>query len=184
LIGLALTIPGCADPVAPGAVAPATQTASASSLDPDAIITTTRRVVTTFPLQSGSFTLTFRLADGSVGTVKGTYTGTATASLPGNTTAVLDLQITETSGIGSAITSIEATGTGSFVDEGNFALTLTFRSSTSKALDGLKVTLRGTSRLSCSASHLIVVTEHGTQSTPKFVEITIDLQHLVGSGGC
>jgi hypothetical protein len=44
--------------------------------------------------------------------------------------------------------------------------------------------LRGTSRVSCSASHLIVVTQHGTQSTPKFLEMTIDLQHQVAETGC
>ena len=142
------------------------------------------RVVTTFSLQAGSFTLSLRAADGSTGTVTGTYTGLAVAAVPGNTTATLTFVITETSGIGSAVTGLQASGAGAFVGEGDFTLSLTLESSTSKAIDGLKTMLRGTSRVSCSASHLIVVTQHGTQSTPKFLEMTIDLQHEVGQSGC
>ena len=184
LIGLALTIPGCAGPSAPSAVTTVPQdVASEASLGATPLVTPAR-LVTTFPLESGTFTLTLRAVDGTAGTVTGTYTGRAVAAVPGNTTAALDLHISGTTGVGSAVTGLRADGTGSFVDEGSFTLSLAIASSTSKILDGLKVNFRGTSRLSCSASHQIVVMQHGTQSTPKFVEITIDLQHLVGSGGC
>jgi hypothetical protein len=145
---------------------------------------TPARVVTTFPLQAGSFTLSLRTAGGIAGTIKGTYTGSADASLPGKTTAALDVHISETSGAASEVTGLQAEGSGAFVGEGDFTLSLTLASSTSKAVDGLKANLRGTSRLSCSASQLNLVTLHGTQSTPKFVEITIDLQHEVGSTQC
>ena len=105
-------------------------------------------------------------------------------SVPGNTNAALDLHISETSGVASAITGLQADGTGAFVGEGNFTLSVTLASSTTKLLDGLRTTFRGTSQLSCSASNLIVVTQHGIDSTPKFLEITIDLQHQVGLTGC
>jgi hypothetical protein len=141
-------------------------------------------VVSTFPLLTGSFTLSLRAADGIAGTVKGTYTGQAVAAVPGNTTAALDMEISETSGAGSKVTGLQAEGTGAFVGEGDFTISLTLESSTSKAVDGLKATLRGTSRVSCSASHRILVTQHATQSTPKFLEIAIDLQHEVGRTGC
>jgi hypothetical protein len=142
------------------------------------------RVVTTFPLLNGSFTLRLRAAGGSAGTIKGTYTGQAVASVPGNTNATLDLHISETSGVGSTITGLQADGTGAFVGEGDFTLSLALASPATKSPDGSRATLRGTSRLSCSASHLIVVTQHGTDSAPKFLEITIDLQHEVGLTGC
>jgi hypothetical protein len=185
LIGLAFAVPGCAGPVAPDALAPVPQAANGSRLvsDPMALLTPAR-IVTTFPLLAGTFTLSLRAADGVAGTVKGTYTGQAVASVPGNTTAALDLHITETSGVGSAVTGLQAEGSGAFVGEGDFMLSLTLVSSTSKSVDGLKANLRGTSRLSCSASHRILVTQHGTQSTPKVLEITIDLQHEVGQTGC
>jgi hypothetical protein len=104
--------------------------------------------------------------------------------VPGNTNATLDLHISETSGVGSIITGLQADGTGAFVGEGDFTLSLALASPATKSPDGLRATLPGTSRLSCSASHLIVVTQHGTDSTPKFLEITIDLQHEVGLTGC
>ena len=184
-IGLAFATSGCAaGPVAPSALAPVQQAPSAVLVSNVTVPLTPARVVTTFPLQNGSFTLSLRTVDGIAGAIKGTYTGRVVASVPGNTTAALDVHISETSGVGSAVTGLQAEGSGAFVGEGDFMLSLTLASSTSKAVDGLKANLRGTSRLSCSASQLNLVTQHGTQSTPKFVEITIDLQHEVGSTHC
>jgi hypothetical protein len=182
-IALAFANSGCSAPLGPGALTPAPQVASASSVaSNDPVLERQARVVTTFPLLSGSFTLNLRAPDGSVGAVKGTYTGRAVAAVPGNTTAALDMQIVETSGLGSSITGLQADGSGAFIGEGAFVLSLTFASA-NKFIDGAKVTLRGTSQLSCSASHLIVVTQHGTQSGPK-LEVAIDLRHEVGRTGC
>jgi len=190
---LAFALSACAGPVAPSALAPVPPASSSRAVAPASSSRTVSnpmavlapvRVVTPFSLQAGSFTLSLRAPDGSSGTVKGTYTGLAVAAVPGNTTATLAFVITETSGIGSAVTGLRASGAGAFVGEGAFTLSLTLESSTSKAVDGLKTMLRGTSRVSCSASHLIVVTQHGTQSTPKFLEMTIDLQHQVAETGC
>ena len=185
-IGLAFVVPACTgSPIAPDALGPVPHAASGSALAANPmVLVTTRRVVNTFPLLNGSFTLTLRAADGSTGTIEGTYTGEAVVSVPGNTNAALDLRISETSGVGSTITGLQADGTGAFVGEGDFTLSLALASATTKGPDGSKATLRGTSRLSCSASHLIAVTQHGTDSTPKFPEITIDLHHEVGLTGC
>src|SRR5512132_2187655 len=110
-IGLTFALSGCAGPVAPDALAPAPQAATGSRLDSNPMaLLTPARVITTFPLLSGTFTLSLRAADGSAGTIKGTYTGRAVAKVPGNTTATLDLHITETSGVGSAVTGLQAEG--------------------------------------------------------------------------
>jgi hypothetical protein len=185
LISLALTLSACSGtgaPVAPSAVEQAAGDASPIS-NPPAFLTTSR-AVNTVPLVNGSFTLTLAASDGSVGTVKGTYAGDAVVSEHGSQTATLHLQITETSGIGSTISAIEAEGTRHFIDEGDFALSLLLTSSLTKS--PLRVTLRGTSQVSCSASTppRILVTLHGTDSARGFLEITADLQHEVERTGC
>jgi carbon monoxide dehydrogenase subunit G len=184
MISVALTLAGCggtATPMAPSVVEQLPSDVSRAN-NPEALLTT-RRAVNTFPLVNGAFALTLSTSDGSVGTVTGTYAGEAVVSDHGSQTATLTLQITGTSGIGSTITAIEADGTRAFVGEGDFALSLLLTSSLTKS--PLRVTVRGTSQVSCSASHRILVSLHGTDSTRGFLEITADLQHQVESGaGC
>lgn len=185
VIGLAFTTGGCAaGPIAPSALAPDQQATGTVPVSNVTVPLTPARVVITFPLQAGSFTLSLRTVDGIAGTIKGTYTGQAVAAVPGNSTAALDMHISETSGVGSLVTGLQAEGSGAFAGEGDFTLSLTLASSTSKAVDGLKANLRGTSTISCTASNLILVTQYATQPTPKFVEVTIELQHEVGSTEC
>ena len=179
---LTLTLSGCGGTAAPIAPSPVEQVRSDVSLLNQAAAFETRRDVLTFPLVNGSFTLTLSGSDGSVGTVTGTYSGEAVVPVPGTARATLELHITQTSGLGSTITAIEAEGTGSFVDEGNFALSLLLTSSLTKS--PLRLTVRGTSRLSCSASDRILVTLHGTDSARGFLEITADLQHEVEQTEC
>jgi len=138
--------------------------------------------VNTYPLVNGSFTLALRTDDGRVGTVTGTYTGEAVVSEHGTATATLNPQTTGASGIGSTVTAITADGSREFVDEGPFVLSLTLISSLTKS--PLHSVVRGTSRLSCSPSHRIVVHMHGTDSARGFLEITMDLQHEVERTGC
>jgi hypothetical protein len=184
VISLSLTLPGCSGtvaPIAPSAVEQLPSDVSPIS-KPAALVETSRAIPTLLPV-NGSFTLTLAASDGGVGTVKGTYAGNVAVSEHGSQTATLPLQITETSGIGSTITAIEAEGARHLIDEGDFALSLLLTSSLTKS--PLRVTVRGTSQLSCSVSHLILVTLHGTDSTRGFLEVTADLQHEVESGaGC
>lgn len=183
VISLVLTSAACAGtgPLsAPSAIEQAPSDLSAISHAAASL--TPSRAVNTFPLVNGSFTIALAASDGSVGTVNGTYSGEATAPEHGVRTATLSLQITETSGIGSAITAIEADGTRAFIDEGDFALSILLTSSTKKS--PLRVIVRGASHLSCSASHRIQVTMHGTDSTRGFREITADLRHEVERSGC
>jgi hypothetical protein len=180
-LALALSVSACAGPVGPSA-APVPQAETLSgSVSPSTDALWSSRAVTTFPLLNGTFTLSLRTADGTAGTIKGTYSGEATAVVPGNTTATLEMQISETSGYGSAISGLLAEGSGAFVGEGDFSLTVSLSSA---ARQDVKATLRGTSRLSCAASQRILVTQHARASTPKFVELTIDMQHEVGRTGC
>jgi len=165
-------------------MAPSAVEQAASDVSPignPAVLVETSRAVNTFPLVNGSFTLTLSASDGS-GTVKGTYTGEAAASEHGLRTATLDMQITETSGIGSTVTAIEADGTGAFIDEGPFAVSLVLTSTLTKS--PLRVMVRGDSHVSCSASHRILVALHDTRSTRGFLDTTADLQHEVERTGC
>ena len=183
LIILALTLSACsgtAAPLAPSAVEQAPS--DVSPISHPAALVTTSRTVNTVPLLNGSFTLTLAASDGSVGTVKGTYSGEAVVSEHGVPTATLQLQITETSGIGSTITAIEADGTRAFAGGGDFALSMLLTTSLTKS--PVRVTLRGTSQVSCTALNKIQVTMHGTDSTRGFLEITGDFQHEVGNAGC
>lgn len=183
LMSLALSLAACSGTratLAPSAVEPVRSDTSEIS-NPSTLVTASR-AVNTFPLANGSFALTLAASDGSVGTVKGTYSGEAIVSEHGMRTATLELQITETSGIGSTITAIEADGTRAFVDEGDFVLAMLVTSSLTKS--ALRVTVRGTSHLSCSASHRIQVAMHGTDSTRGFLGVTADLQHEVERTGC
>ena len=183
VISLALTLPGCggtATPIAPSVVEQLPNDISPIGSPPTLVATS--RAVNTFGLVNGSFTLTLSTSDGSVGTVKGTYAGEAVVAANGGQTAILQLQITETSGIGSTVTAIEADGTRAFIDEGDFALSLLLTSSLTKS--PLRVTVRGTSHVSCSASNRILVTLQGTDSTRGFLEITADLHHEVEQSAC
>jgi hypothetical protein len=180
---LALTLPGCSGTATPIAPSVAEQLPSdISPISGSATLQATSRAVNTFRLVNGSFTLTLSASDGSVGTVKGTYAGEAVVGEHGSKTAILEPQITETSGIGSTITAIEADGARAFIDEGDFALSLLLTSSLSKS--PLRVTVRGTSHVSCSASHRILVTLQGTDSTRGFLETTADLNHEVEQTAC
>jgi hypothetical protein len=183
LIIPALTLSACSGTVAPPAPSAVEQAPSdISPISHPAALVTTSRTVNTFPLVNGSFTLTLAASDGSVGTVKGTYSGEAIVSEHGVPTATLQLQITDSSGIGSTIAAIEADGTRAFAGGGDFALSMLLTTSLTKS--PMRVTLRGTSQVSCSAMHRIQVTMHGTDSTRGFLEITGNFQHEVGNTGC
>ena len=183
LICLAVTLPGCSGSAGPLAPSVVEQLATDVSLTSSPVpLVATSQAVNTFRLVNGSFTLTLSASDGSVGTVAGTYAGNAVVAEHGNQNATLELQITDTSGIGSTITAIKADGTRAFIDEGDFALSLLLTSSLTKS--PLRITLRGTSHVSCSASHQILVTLQGADSTRGFLEVAAELHHEVDHTGC
>ena len=184
-IGLVLAIPACSGPLGP---TPLPLRAVPSTLS-DPLLTANSvsayRVGTTFPLLNGSFTIRFRGTDGGLGTITGRYTGTA-VSTDGRTDADLDLQITDSSGLGSDVTELDASGSGAFVDHGEFTLSLSIMVSSSKRSDGstrVRTILRGTSGVSCTGGR-ILITQRGTGSTPRLGTIEVVLQHVLGSAGC
>jgi hypothetical protein len=181
---LTAVLPACSSPLTPTALTSVAERHSTASSASDAPLASNRRTVASVPLLNGVFTITFRTADGSVGTISGTYTGQAVVGMSGNTTASLDLQITQTTGAGSLISGLDGGGSGAFVDAGDVTLTLKLASSSSKVMDGSKVTFKGTTQLSCSVSSRIIATQRATDSTARFAEITIELQHEIGNAGC
>jgi hypothetical protein len=178
---LALSVSACAGPVGPSAASTPPAEALTGPVSQSASLMRATRVVTTFPLLNGAFTVSFLTADGNAGTITGIYSGQATAAAPGNTTAALDMHIAGTSGYGSAVSELLAEGVGGFVGEGDFSLTLKLSTATRQ---DLKVTLRGTSTASCAGSHQLLVTQHSSASTSKFAEIAVDMHHEVGGTGC
>jgi hypothetical protein len=173
----------CAGPVAPSALPPAPQALVGSAFAQDSTRVTADRLVADFPLLNGTFTLSLRTDTGETGTVRGTYTGTATVGIPGSAKASLDMHITQTTGAGSAMTGIRADGSGAFAGEGAFTLSMKLSSSAAK-MNNATITFRGTSQISCSASSRILVTQHATASTSGLPGLTIDMQHEVGSSEC
>ena len=173
----------CAGPVAPSALSPAPQALVGSAFAQESTVSTADRLVAEFPLLNGTFTLSLRTDAGATGTVRGTYTGTATVGIPGSAKASLDMHITQTTGAGSLITGIRADGSGAFAGEGSFTLSMKLVSSASK-MNNATINFRGTSQISCSASERILVTQHATASTSTLPALTIDMQHEVGSTEC
>jgi|SRR5688572_4609988 hypothetical protein len=185
-IGVALAIPGCSGPTGPDSLTPE----RVASLGGDRLSAISvndgiaRRKEATFPLVNGSFTLTLRGTDGSLGTVTGQYSGSAT--IDGQTSADLDVEITATTGIGSTVTELDVEGRGAFVDEGDVTLFLSFvLSGATPSGDGvIRMIVRGTSRISCSAAQRILVTQRAVGSTPRVGTIEIQLQHEVVNTEC
>jgi hypothetical protein len=181
-----LAISACSGPTAPDSLT----TETVSSLGGDHLSATilndgaARPIEGTFPLINGSFTLTLRGTDGTVGTVSGHYSGSAT--LKGRTSGDLDFQIAGATGTGATVTAIEVEGTGALIDEGSFALTLSFVLAGSRPSGGdvIRVMVRGTSQLSCSATDRILVTLRGVGSTPRLGTIDVEVRHEVENTEC
>jgi hypothetical protein len=173
----------CSSPLTPTDLTSIAERQSTASSSSDAPLASNRRTVASYPLENGVFTITFRTADGTSGTISGTYTGQAVVGMSGNTAASLDFHISQTTGAGSLITGLDGGGSGAFGEAGDFTLALRVASS-SKVLDGSKVMFRGTTQLSCSAAGRIIATLRGTTSTARFAEIAIELQHEIGNAGC
>lgn len=135
-----------------------------------------------YDLGNGSFTMT--TLDGDI---SGDYTGHVSISSFGRVKVSLDMNVTGgTQGFLGATGSLAGDGTGAFVGEGSFSLSL--RGSVSTAADpgGFKVrgTIAGTSRVSCSAPN-ISVTLTGEGSLGKPGDVHAVLTHLVVSNsGC
>jgi hypothetical protein len=135
--------------------------------------------VNTFSLVQGTFTLTF--ADG---TLTGTYHGLAALANTGQQSALIDLQITGGTGqFEGAIGSLEGTGTGHFIDEGEFALTLKGTALTDSRTTSLRLAVRGAAGLSCLEDGVTHVAMQSAGKAPRLGTVVAAFEHDLGSGG-
>jgi hypothetical protein len=135
----------------------------------------------TFPLLAGSFTITNREGD----TIVGTYAG-ASVFQAGSQTASVTLQIVSGSGeFAGASGSFTLSGVGSFADEGAFRL---HGHGEIVLADGkrtnVRLNLRGTSGVTCSASERILISQTATGTLGHAGRVTATLSHEVGNTGC
>jgi hypothetical protein len=177
-IGLALTASTCGGPVASAAL-PASTFPSDIATPLELALTTERKGVT-FPLLNGSLRLQVREDGKNAGVITGTYTGSVSQPASGRGTAVLNVRVRNSTGVLSSIASLTADGSGTFIGEGDFALSLLLSSQNEK----ISVKVQGTTTISCSAEGRILATLRGTGSTPRLGSIEIELRHEVGNTNC
>jgi hypothetical protein len=136
----------------------------------------------TFELIDGTFTIAF--ADG--GSLIGTYTGTATSNVLGQTSAKLTLQVTGGTGkLADAEGELQGSGTGAFIAEGGFVLSIhgKVRVPGTRRPTNVSVKARGTTTLSCSPAQRIAVTLKG-EGIGRSGSVTVLLKSEVTNTGC
>jgi hypothetical protein len=136
----------------------------------------------TFELIDGTFTIAF--AGG--GSLIGTYTGTATSSLLGQTSAKLTFQVTGGTGtFADAGGQLQGSGTGAFIAEGGFSLSIRGKVGVpgTRHPTNVSVKARGTTTLSCSPAKRIAVTLNG-EGTGKSGSVMVLLKSEVTNTGC
>jgi hypothetical protein len=142
-----------------------------------------------YDLRNGSFTLT--TADGDI---SGDYTGHASVASSGSVTASLDLDVTSgTNKFQGATGHLKGDGTGAFVGEGSFSVSI--QGSIVTTAIPVKFHVRGavsgTSVASCAAEGISITLpgdgsyRKGGDSNGKLSDIKALLTHLVvGNAGC
>jgi hypothetical protein len=132
-------------------------------------------------LSNGSFTVT-----ASDGSFSGVYTGIASVSLLGRSTASLDLEVTSgTGGFSGAQGSLSGAGTGVFSGEGSFSLGLDgFIATEADRRFHVKVDVTGTSSVSSCSSQGLSLTLQGDGVAAKIGSVQTLFRHLVGNTGC
>jgi hypothetical protein len=175
LVLVTMTAASCghSSPVAPDAAAAPSEAAAAAP----ATLTGTpgsgaASTVETFPLSSGTFTISGRKG----GTVTGVYSG-ETTELNGVSVTTLKLEVTGGTGsLAGAAGVLDGKGTGAFTGEGTFALEVSgFVSTDGKKKTKFSAALLGSSTLACESGH-VIVSLHA--SAPN------ELRHEVGNAGC
>ena len=144
------------------------------------------RVIGTFPLLNGMFTVQISQNGSVTGTITGRYTGVASASSSGRATATLEPEVRRLTGAAGGLVDLEAEGTGAFLGEGEFTLTLRLAGSfpDQPNASNIQVKISGTSAISCSDAGTIVVTMTGTGSSARLGDLRVELRHELGSAGC
>ena len=177
----AVIISACTEPLAPGTIGPSTFPSLVPSSSPAQSIDT-QRTTATFSLVNGSLRVVLTEGSSTIGTINGVYSGSSSNPIPGRATATLgNVQILQATGVVSDVTTVKAEGSGAFIDEGEFALTLSLLTSEGRTI---VVKVRGTSALSCTAEGRIRVTMRGTGSDPRLGNVAVVLQHEVTESTC
>ena len=177
-IGLALTVSACGGPAAPAAL-PAT-TFPSDVIAPHQLAVTTERAGVSFPFLNGSLRLQVRENRKTVGTIAATYTGNVSQPGSGRATAGLDVRLRSATGVVSKFTSVAADGSGAFIGEGDFTLSLSLGENNGAT----STKVQGKTTISCSAVGRILATLRGTGSAPRLGNVEIELQHEVGNTHC
>lgn len=117
------------------------------------------------------------------GSISGTYSGQAT-SAGTEEEALLTVTLTGGTGQFSGVSgTLNGIGTGGFAGEGSFSIVMVGTVSTGQGPRLLRMSLRGTSTLSC-AGETVVVTQQGTGTATALGRITASLNHAVAEAGC
>jgi len=177
-----VTAPGASSTVAPVSALPAPGSAVDGSPMGRPSSRPLGQTTNTFALSNGRFTVTVSPED----SFSGAYTGTASVSLSGRSTASLDLDVTGGTGVfKDAQGSLSGVGTGAaFIGEGSFSLGLDgFIATAADRRFHVKVDVTGTSSASCSPPS-VDVTLNGAGDAFKVGSVQTVFRHLVGNTNC
>lgn len=147
----------------------------------------TLRVIGTFPLVNGTFTVELRQNGSVIGSITGSYTGVASATNSGRARASLEPEVQERSDAASGLVDLEAEGTGAFLGEGEFTLSLRLKGNFPGQTNAsnILVKISGTSEIACSDGGTIVITQTGSGSSSRLGDLQVQLSHEIGEGaGC
>ena len=145
-----------------------------------------QRVGPTFTLLNGTFTVEVRQNGSVIGSISGRYTGVASATSSGRATASLETEVRRVTGAVGGLVDFDAEGTGAFLGEGEFTLTLRLSGSFPQQPNAstIHVKITGTSTISC-IDGTVVITMTGTGSSPRLGDLQVQLRHEIGEGaGC
>lgn len=133
--------------------------------------------------------IVFGLAEGTMiltsakGTISGSYSGQAKSAGTGEE-ALITVALTGGTGQFSGVSgTLNGIGTGGFAGEGDFSIVMAGTVSTGQGPRPFRLSLRGTSALSC-AGGTVILTQHGTGTATATGRITASLNHVVVEAGC
>jgi hypothetical protein len=88
--------------------------------------------------------------------------------------------------VANGLVDLDADGTGAFLGEGEFTLSLRLAGILPQQpnTSNIQVKVSGTSALSCSDAGGIVVTLTGAGSSSKLGDLQVQFSHEIGSAGC
>ena len=137
-----------------------------------------------FPLLNG----TFVIATGSGDQLTASFVGAVTAPIPGRPTVTLNFVITGGSGVfQGASGTLQGEGSGAFTSEGDFVLhsvTGVLVTTADPAGSLFRATVVGTSALSCSAAHRILLTLRGQGTVAMVGRVVVEFIAEIGNTGC